>query len=372
MNKRNNGKTKYIALLMVCGLTLSLAACGNDDYVQPYSNYDLSEYVTLGEYKGLEVTQNKIEVTDEEVQAEIKSRLAEAAQDVEKTEGTAASGDKVRIVYEGKMDGKVFEGGSTSAEGTTITLGQSGYIDGFDDGVIGMKPGESKTLELQFPEDYRNNDLAGKDVEFDVTLEAIVISEIPEYNLEFVTANSDAKTLEEYEESVKADLIGLKETTADEEMKNTLWSQVMDNSEILKYPEAEIKQTKEVNEAYYESYATQSGMETEEFISMYTGMDAEAYADYQQQYAEAIVAQEMVMYTIAKAENLTITDDEYDELLKEFMTAQGIDDEKAFEEQYGMSFEEYAGKDNIMKSFMLEKVIDFLVDNAVVTEAEAA
>lgn len=372
MIKGNNGKTKIMALLLVSCLSLSLAACGaKDDYVVPYSNYDLSEYVKLGDYKGVEATETKVSVTDEDVQTEIQSRVQASSKQVEKKEGTAATGDSVKIAYVGKIDGKAFEGGSTGDEGTTITLGSSGYIPGFDDGVIGMKVGEKKTINLKFPADYpMNKDLAGKDATFDVTLSAIMVNETPKYDLEFVKANSKEKTLKDYEKSVKKDLQAKKKSAAEEEMRNQIWATIMDNSKVLKYPETELQACKDKNQEYYENYAKQYNMEFQAFIKQYTGMDEKAYKDYLKQYSEAIVSQEMVMYSIAKAENISISDKEYKEKLKTFMKEQGVEDEKDFEKQYGKSFEEYAGKDNLMKSFLLEKVLDFAVDNAKLVPAE--
>ncbi|QHI73298.1 trigger factor [Aminipila terrae] len=369
MIKRNNGKTKIVALLLVSCLTLSLAACGNK-YVVPYSNYDLSEYVKLGDYKGIEVTETKVSVTDDEVQAEIQSRIKAASKQVEKKEGTAAKGDSVKIVYAGKMNGKAFEGGSTGPEGTTITLGSSGYIPGFDDGVIGMKVGEMKTLNLKFPKDYGKEDLNGKDVAFDVTLGAIMVTETPKYDLAFVKAHSKETTLNGYEKSVKKELYAKKKSSAEEEMRNKLWSKIMDNSKVLKYPDKEIQACKETNEKYYESYAKQYGMELKDFVKQYAGMDDKAYQEYLEKYAKAIVSQEMVMYSIAKKENITVSDKEYKEKLEKFKKEQGVTDDAAFKKQYGKSFEEYAGKDNLMKSFLLEKVIQFALDNAKIVPAD--
>lgn len=374
MIKGNNGKTKIMALLLVLCLTISLVACGTkDDYVVPYSDYDLSEYVTLGDYTGIEVTETKISVTNEEVQDEIQNRINAATKQVEKKDGTATEGDSVKIVYVGKLNGTAFEGGSTGDAGTTITLGNSGYIDGFDDGVIGMKVGEEKTLDLKFPDDYHKEELKGKDVTFDVTLKAIMVTETPEYDLEFVKANSEEKTLEDYEVSVKKDLNDKKEAAAKEEMRNNLWSKIMDNAEVLKYPETELEACKVTNKEYYESYAKQYDMEFKDFLTQYMQMDEQDYEDYLKKYSEAIVSQEMIMYSIANAENISISDKEYKEKLKGFMKDQGIEDEATFKEQSGMTFEEYAGKDNLMKSFLLEKVIEFVVDNAkIVTEEKEA
>jgi trigger factor len=371
MIKSNSNKTKIMGLMLVFCLVLALAACGSKDtdYVEPY-DYDLSEYVTLGDYTGIKVTESAISVSAEEIQAEIQTRLQTASTTIEKKEGLAEIGQNVNISYVGKIDGKEFEGGSTGAGGATITLGNSGYIEGFDDGVIGMKVGEIKALDLKFPEDYWNKDLANKPVEFTVTLNFISVSNVPEYNLEFIKTNSEYTTVKDYEKSVKKDLLATKEAAEAEEMSNTIWATVMDNAEILKYPETELQASKDTNRQYYEDYAENYGMEFAEFVTMYTGMTEAEYDEYLKEYAEAIVAQEMVMYSIARKEGITIGDSEYDKMLKEFMAEQGFESDEDFKSAYGTSFEEYAGKGNIMKSFMLEKVLDFVNEKSVKVPSE--
>lgn len=355
---------KLAALGLALTMTFALTGCGAEEFENPYKDLNLAEYVTVGDYINLEATMDKVKVTDEEVQAEIASRLEAASTQVEVTEGTAASGDSVKIVYTGKIDGETFDGGSTGDEGTVITLGSSGYIAGFDDGVIGMKVGEKKDLNLTFPDDYWNSDLAGKPVVFSVELKAIMETKEAEYNLEFVKANSNAKSIEAYEESIRKELEEQKQAAAENSVKDQLWTAIMEGSKVEKYPEDMVEETKKINEEYYESYAEQYQMDLMEFIKMYTGMDEEAYNQYQQQYAEAIVAQEMVMYSIAEKEGITLSKSEYKAALKELMESQGITDEEEFKSMYGMSFEEYAGKDNLAKSFLLEKILDFAVENA--------
>lgn len=356
--------TKLVSLALIACLGTSLVGCGGDEFENPYEGLNLAEYVTVGDYIDLEVTKQKVKVTDDEVQAEIMTRLQAASKQVEVKEGTAKLTDSVRIAYVGKLNGEAFQGGSTGDEGTIITLGNSGHIDGFDDGVIGMKVGEEKDLDLTFPENYGNAELAGQAVVFEVKLLAIVKTETPEYDVEFVKANSNAKTIEDYEALVKKELEEKKELTAENNVKDQLWALIMEGSKVEKYPEDILEKSKKESEDYYLSYAKQYGMELNEFLETYMGMDEKAYKEYQQEYAEAMVAQEMVMYSIAQAENITLSKSEYDTELKAFMEEQGIDDAAAFEEMYGMSFEEYAGKDNLTKSFLLEKVLDFVIENA--------
>ncbi len=360
-------KVMSLGLVMALSLSAILSGCAAGEK-EPYSEYNLDEYIKLGQYKGIEVTRQKVEVTDAMVDEEIQSRLSAASEQVEKKEGTCAEGDTVRISYQGTKDGKPFENGTTGEDGTVITIGSSGYIDGFDQGVVGMKVGEEKDLNLTFPENYHVEDLKGQDVVFHVKLLAIMEKKVPEFNMDFVKANSKAKSIEEYKKSVKKELLQQKKEESDENLRNAVWEKVLEGSEILKYPEEEIKKTKESNKEYYENLAQQYNMSLTQMIKEYTGMDEKSFEEYQQQYAESIVKQELALFAIARAENLQLTESEYKERLQQLKKDQGVTDEGEFKKQYGKTFEEFAGKDNLKKSFLLEKVVKFLLDEAKIAE----
>lgn len=362
------GKKVKVVLtaLLSAGLLASMVACSGDKEPMPYSEYDLSEYVEVGTYKGLETKKEEIKVEDFEIKEAIDAKLAAASTTEKVKKGEAHEGDRVNIAYEGKLDGVKFEGGSTGKDGTEITLGSSGYIDGFDAGVIGMKVGETKDLNLTFPTDYHKADLAGQAVVFTVTLNYISVEKPAEYDLEFVKKQGNAKSIEEFEKNIKKEILKNKTEMADMNSKSELWNQIMDGSKVLKYPDAELERTKKENDEYYEKYAEQYGITKDEFIQQYTGMDKEAYEKYQKEFAENIVAQELVMYSIVEKEDLGLTKKEYNERLEKLKKDQGITDEKAFEKQYGKPFEEYAGKDNLRKGFQLEKVMDFIYDSAII------
>ena len=166
--------------------------------------------------------------------------------------------------------------------------------------------------------------------------------------------------MEEYEQQIKQELAEQKKALADEEVKDQIWQQVVDNAETIKLPEDKVEEAHDQFVQYYESYATQSGMDFSTFIGLYLGMDEDSFEQYAQQYAEAVIKQELVMFSIAKEERISLSKSEYDKMLKEYMTLQGVDD-SMFKATYGQTFEEYAGKDNLVKTFTLEKVLDTLV-----------
>lgn len=182
-------KKKVLAAVLVGVLCLGLfvmTGCGDK---VPYSDYDLTEYVTVGEYKGLEYEMTSVSVSDDEVDTEIQSRLESKATTEEVKSGTVEEGDQIVIGYEGRIDGETFDGGSSDEY--EMTVGQANFIDGFEDGLIGKNVGDTVTLDLEFPEDYHEESLAGKPVVFEVNIKTKKVQNVPEYNLEFVEENSD-------------------------------------------------------------------------------------------------------------------------------------------------------------------------------------
>ena len=357
---------KIIGLTLAALLTFSLAACGGKDFAGNYK-YKLEDYVKLGEYKGLEYQDSAIAVTDQEIQAEIDNRLAAAKGtegfNTELKDETVENGDVLSIDFLGKVDGVAFEGGA--GEDYSLTIGSGQFIPGYEEGLIVWTIVDKKDLNLAVPADDGSPELAGKDAVFTVTINSGTRPVTPEYGLDFVTATSEFKSLEEYEAAVKEELLQKKTDEALALKQNTLWNQVMENAEILGYPEGEADARKQENIDYYTNYAKQYGMDLNAFVTAYFGMDEASFSEYLDMYAQTIVEQEMVMYAIAKAEGISLSDKEYKDLLVLTLKEQGFSGEDAFKSQSGMSFEEYAGKENLQKTFLLEKVINFIVENAV-------
>ena len=212
--------------------------------------YDPSEYVTLGEYKGLTIEVDLVEVTDEDVMSQI---ALETKQTV--SEGTVEEGDIVNIDYVGKIDGEEFEGGS--AEGYDLEIGSSTFIDGFEEGIIGMQTGETKDLELTFPEDYHSEELDGLDVIFTVTVNSI--SRAPELTDEVAGSIVEGMTAEAYQESVRQDLEEQAKENQKSDAQQKLLQAVYDNATISGYPEENLQYTINRAKNYYEWLAKSSG-----------------------------------------------------------------------------------------------------------------
>lgn len=349
-------KKKTIAGLL-CGVALLvLASCGSS---MSYEDYDLNEYLKVGEYKGLTVAPYSISVTDDEVQEQIQSNLKAAAKDTKLDKNTAiADGDTVNIDYTGKVDGKKFDGGT--AEKQDLTIGSGSFIDGFESGLIGHKKGETVTLNLTFPEDYSEESLKGKDVTFTVKINSATRSVVPELNEEFVKENSEYKTVKEYTGAVEKQLYNEKETEAINNQKTTLWSAALDNTEVKKYPEKELNHYMEFNSEQLDQTAKQYGVSREDMLKQYGLDDEKDFEATNEDSSKLRVKQEMLVQYIADKEKLSYTEEEKEKLIENF-EAQGYDAD-AIEQQTGRTVNDYAHIE-----LLYEKVLDFLLDNAKIT-----
>ena len=314
--------------------------------------YDASEYVTLGEYKGLTVEVDPVEVTDEQVMDKIASETKQTL-----TEGTVEDGDTVNIDYVGKLDGEEFDGGS--AEGYDLEIGSCTFIDGFEDGIIGMQVGETKDLELTFPEDYHSEELAGKDVVFTVTVNSI--SRVPELTDEVADSVVEGMTAEAYQESVRQDLEDSAKESQKSDAQQKLLQAVYNNATISGYPEENLQYTIKRATDYYEWLASMYGMSLDDYLTNY-GMTQDEFKEQIQPVAEEALGEEMTLLAIAKEENIEVSDEEYQDGLARYAEAQGMDDPSKLEEAYGENY--------IRNSLLQEKVLDFLYENATIEEVK--
>lgn len=321
-------------------------------------NYDLSKYVKVGNYKGLEYTSQKASVTDEEVDVEIQRRLQKAAKTDNSKTGKVENGDTINISFVGKIDGKEFEGGSS--ESTDITVGTTQMIDGFVEGLIGKNVGDSVTLNLKFPDDYGKTDLQGKAVEFKVTINSKKKISVPKLNKEFVKKNSKFTTVKEYKEGVKKELLNQKQKSIDSTVKQELWSRIIDKSKAKKYPEKELNEAMSQANKLEESYKAQAqnyGMEWETYLKTVMRTDKKGFEKLKQEYAKNIVFNRMVMYSIARSENISLSNREYKKEILKILEDNGYDEE-SFKKAFGKDIETYADEQNWRQKILFDKVLD--------------
>lgn len=365
-------KKRTVVMSTILSVSLMLTGCswgeiaakftGADtgDSVSFDADYKVEECVTLPEYKGIEVD---CKVDDDEIDSIIQSDLSSHAKENQIKEGTCKKGDTVNIDYTGKLDGKEFDGGT--AQGQTITLGSSGYIDGFDDGVIGMKVGETKDLNLKFPDDYGKEDLNGKDVVFTVTLNYLSETIVPELNEQFVTENTDYKTIDEYREGKRQELLKDKKDQAAQDA----YSQVEEKATVKEYPESLINKCSSQLDSYYRKYmAPQYGFTDFNTFLSQMNMTEDSYYQSLKQAAEGIAKTQLVTGAIAEKEGIEVSDEDIQKEIETAVSQSGQSEEeirKSFEDLYGavITLEEY-----YWVTLLTNKVIDFVGENAKIIE----
>lgn len=333
-----------------------------------YTTINLADYVKLGKYKGLTVTlTTSSEITDADVEKYIEDVRTQHSRTVEITDRAAKNGDELVIDYEGSLSGVTFEGGT--ATDATLTLGNGGWIDGFEEGIVGMTVGETKVVDATFPDPYKNNpDLAGKTAQFKITLKSISETVIPEYNDTFVRENFNYATMAEYEAYVRQTLAAQRQDEIAAEKQSATLAVAVDNAEVLKYPEGVVEDYMAQQIDYVRYYAAQYGMNYEDFVSAATGETVETYEAAVRAGAEQSVKEELVIWAIAGAENFTISEERRAEELKSLLDYYGYDDLASMCEAYGFT-EDYMNKTMTYSIYYVD-VLDMLVENATFTGAK--
>ena len=357
--------TKSVALitiLLCAAAVLGLMLFLNMEEKSPYEQIgNYNKYVKLGKYKGLTYTKEEIKVGAKEVKTEIENRLEAKATTKDSKKGTVKDGDNVNISYVGKINGKEFDGGT--AEDQTLTIGSGAYIEGFEEGLIGKAVGETVDLDLTFPKDYNNKDVAGKDVTFTVTINSKQVTTTPKYDEKFIKENSEYTNKKDYEAAVKEELIKSKTETAENTAKQTLWSEIVESAKVKKYPKGVVKQEKESIIEQYKLMAQNYNMEWEDFLKTYMQTTEKDFEKQAKDYGKSVAKQKLVLYAIADKENLKVTNKEYDKRLKEMLKDAGMTEDE-FKSQYQKTIKEYARENDFKANFLSEKVYDFIYKNA--------
>lgn len=364
-------KKRWIFVLALVGVLTMTAACGGketaEDSAQSTENtkteedtgmdFPNSSVTKLGNYKGVEIETISTEVTDKELQEQIDSLLA-AHPDTKILDKTVVeSGDLVNIDYTGYLNEEAFEGGSSNGQGYNLLIGSGSFIPGFEDGLIGKEVGSTCELPLTFPEEYKNNpDLAGQDVVFEVTVNAIVENVDAEWNDEFVQTYTEYDSVEAYMEGTLSSLQASKEENASAEKEYRVVEAIIETSEF-DCSEEELESLKDSSRQQYEMYAAYSGLELEDFVASYMGVSLEEFELQLTSLAEFQMRSKLVIDAVAKAEGIVLTEEEYQEGLSSLAGEYAAESPETFEEQYGRSV--------IEENLVYDKTLDFLVENAV-------
>ena len=315
---------------------------------------EAEKYVKLGEYKGLEVVQPMPEVTEEQRDSYINYLLS-----LNPSDG-AKNGDTVNIDYVGTLDGVAFDGGT--AAGQNLTLGSGRFIEGFEEGLVGAKVGDTVELNLTFPENYRAAEMAGKSVIFTVTVNTIMAAQPQELNDAYVKGlDNGCANVEEYKQYVY-DLLMEDATAAYEDaIENSLVNMLMDSCEFIKEPpQAMVDNYEEVLVNNLTAEAASYGMTLEQMMSLVYGTDTASYGIEIKEQAVRFAKQSLMLQAIADKEGLSVSEEELQTEMEELAAAGAY--ESVEELKKVLDAERYK------ESMMAQKVMGMLRENAIVKE----
>ncbi|MCM3587635.1 trigger factor [Mesobacillus maritimus] len=310
--------------------------------------------VKLGEYKGLEVEAFDTEVTDEEVEAELKTLQERHAELVVKEDTAAENGDTVVIDFEGFVDGVAFEGGQ--AENHSLELGSGSFIPGFEEKLVGVKAGEEKDVEVTFPEEYHAAELAGKPAVFKVKVHEVKGKELPELDDEFAKdVDEEVETLEALKEKTKNRLKHDKEHQKEHHVQDTLVEKAAENAEI-DIPEVMVESEVDRMVSEFEQRLQMQGMNLELYFQ-FSGQDEAALRAQMQEDAGKRVRVNLTLEAIAQAENIEVTEEDVNAELENMSSA------------YNMTVDQIKAAlggnlDAIKGDLKVKKAVEFLVENS--------
>ncbi|MFA7672387.1 MAG: trigger factor [Clostridia bacterium] len=349
---KNNKIGKVLTIIMTASMILSLGACSNGSYAN-------SKYITLAKYEGVQIQNADIAVTDEELAGEIEYILNDYAENVKYTEGIVQDGDVANIDYVGTVDGEAFSGGADTD--SDLEIGSGSFIDGFEDGLIGVQVGDTVSLELTFPTNYADSDgnlsdLAGKNAVFTVTVNYITRAVAPEFTDEFVISLSlSYTTTAEYESYIKDELYQYK-------LNNAVWEKIIAETVLINYPDSLQEKIDTVRE-YYEYYQTYYGYATfNEFTVAALDQTEEEFDAWNLAQNQEYVMQEMISQSIAELEDLSLTEEEIQAGYENYASYYGYETVDELLEAYE--------EDSIQANLLINKVQEYVTGKAVVINVE--
>ena len=314
--------------------------------------------VTLGEYKGLEVEISSVEVTEEEIAAELKKEQENNSRTIDVDDRAVAQGDMVTLDFEGFVDGVAFEGG----KGTDypLTIGSNSFIPGFEEQLVGAELNVEKEVNVTFPENYHANDLAGKPAVFKCTVKAIKVKELPELDDEFAKDVSEFDTLEEYKADIAKNLKERKESVAKRETEDKAVDAVIENAQ-MDIPEAMIQnQIQQLMQDFIRRMQSQ-GLSIDQYYQ-FTGLDNAKIQEQMRPQALKRIQSRLVLEKIAEVENIQISDEKLEEELKSMAEMYKMEVEK-LKELMGD-----AEKEQMKKDMAVQEAVTLVAESAKVVE----
>ena len=315
--------------------------------------------VTLGEYKGITVTEVDTKVTDGEIEAELENTRNMQARTVEVTDRPVQQGDIVVIDYQGFSDGVAFEGGK--GENHSLEIGSHTFIDTFEDQLVGKNAGDHVEVNVTFPEEYHAAELAGKPALFKVKIHTIKTREIPDLDDEYASMVSEYETLDEYREDVKKKLEERKKEDAKHTQENEAVQKIVETSQ-MDIPEPMIEMQCENIIQEFANRISQQGLTMDQYFQ-FSGTNINRMKE--QVHPEAIqrIQNSLVLEQIAKTENMEVSEEETEEELRKIAASYGMPVEKLKE------FVSEDEKENMKNDLLIQKAVDYVMENSIMVAA---
>lgn len=388
-------RKSYLAAALMLTMALTFTACGkpgdngseagtkgstsgvnySEQLQKDFETY--KQYVNLGEYKGVEVEVDRsaLDVTQDQVTAYIDNIRSSKGENTEVTTGTTKVGDKIKLDYSGTLNGVAFSGGT--ATDVEYTIGSGRFIEDLDKGLAGLEVGREYDIPCHFDDSYSNSDLAGKDVNFNVKVNAIVTTTLPEYNDDFVkmivatgSYDTQAQTTDEFTKYVEQTLKDSAQQSFDSNKYSAVWDKINETTTVSGYPEDEIEDLKQtINDnvkseySYYGTYY--SGIDSfESYLkNVYGFADEAAFNEYADQYARNYLKEKMILTLIGDKESVTVSDDEINEYGELIASQNNYDSYQSMLDSLGQKSDDV--KLEVGYAVLADKVSDILLNNAV-------
>ena len=310
--------------------------------------------VTLGDYKGLEVPKSETEVTDEEVEAELKKEQEKNSRTINVEDRGAQLQDVVTIDFEGSVDGVPFDGGQATEY--PLTLGSNTFIPGFEDQLVGAKVGDDVDVKVRFPEEYQAKELAGKEAIFKCAVKKIEAKELPELDDDFAKDVSEFDTLAEYKEHVKTNLEDKKADEAKRAKEDAAVDKAIENAQ-MDIPEAMLMtQCRQMLDDFSRRMQSQ-GLSMDQYFQ-FTGMTADKMMEDMKPQALKRIQTRLVLEKVVEVENVEVSDEKLDEQINEIAASYKLE---------GAKLKEMMGereKEQIREDLKVQAAIDLLVEQA--------
>lgn len=325
-------------LLTIFAAVLCLTGCQEREshLTELPSLPDYNQYFTLADYNSLTYSVNDdYIITDDAVESAMRSILSSTAEIMDITDRGAESGDILTIKYDGTIDGQAFTGGSTSDDGTTIILGSAGYVEGFEDQLIGAKTNSTVSVTVTFPDNFGKTQLNGKTAVFDVTILSIKNRVFPEITDDLVRENTSYSTITALKDAIRSELQTKADSAKIESYGNELLSTLTKNSTFTSYPDNVIDDMVDPLIFDAEQQAMFSSISVDEYIAQkYDAKNVEEYRNILTNQAKTYINLKMIICEIARRENITVSLDEFNTYRTDFAKQHNFIDLRSLNKYY--------------------------------------